>query len=174
MMKKMKGVYILLICTMISIGACAQKSKNETAYNKSLETWKKLKKEKGNSYTYEVHFQSWVGFGSTTTITVKEGKVVERKYESFENNDEKKSSNERFVEKNSQIGSHKTGAAALTMDDIYIKAKKDYLHIDTTQNYVFFSLDEQGILKMCGYVDKNCADDCYNGIRIQKFTWIKD
>ena len=45
--------------------------------NQSLQQWLKLKKECQGNYSYDVKWSSWTGFGNTTTIVVKNNKVIE-------------------------------------------------------------------------------------------------
>lgn len=65
----------------------------------------------------------------------------------------------------SEINTHQNGAAALTLDEIYVNAKSDWLiKRKNTTNY--FESKNDGLISQCGYVEKNCMDDCFVGITI--------
>ncbi|MGY5355583.1 hypothetical protein [Wenyingzhuangia sp. IMCC45467] len=52
------------------------------------------------------------------------------------------------------------------MDEIYEKAKQDWL-IKRKEVLVYFETDNNGLISTCGYVPKNCMDDCFLGITIK-------
>ena len=62
-------------------------SKHHAGYvakvNAALKTWTTAKAKCAGNYEYTVSFSSAFGFGHTTTIVVKNNKVVERRYEAF-------------------------------------------------------------------------------------------
>lgn len=53
----------------------------------------------------------------------------------------------------------------LTLDEVYEKAKNDWLKkkpgVET-----YFETQNNGMISTCGYVPDNCADDCFSGITI--------
>ena len=142
------------------------------SYKESLQKWEDLKKEKGDSYIYEQKYSSWVGFGHTTQITVKQGVVVSRSYESFKINDNgEREITKSYTETEKNIGKNEEGAPAITMDQLYKDAKK-HLDVNSKKNTIIFSTFNNGILMTCGYIPKGCADDCFNGVSLSGFTWI--
>jgi len=142
-------------------------------YDESLMAWEKLKKENGNSYIYKQEFTSWTGYGNITKITVKQGVVVERKYQTTKYSDNgKRSIIKSYTEKGEDVGKHNEGRPAVTLDQVYIDSKK-YIEVDKDTHMIIFSTFQNGILKDCGNIPHGCADDCYNGVSISDFTWIK-
>lgn len=146
----------------------------EITYEESLKKWNKLKAKNGNSYMYQTRFGSWTGYGYTTQITVVNDTVVSRIYQSFKLDHKKGKSKkiESYKEKGDKIGTHTKGRPAITIDEIY-KIGKKHLDVDTTQNKLYFSTFENGLLKFCGHYPKNCADDCFNGVSIYAIKWLK-
>jgi len=64
-----------------------------------------------------------------------------------------------------EIGSHKNGAAPLTLSEIYDKAQKEWL-IERENTTTYFETENNGMISTCGYVENNCADDCFIGVLI--------
>ncbi|CAF1468696.1 unnamed protein product, partial [Didymodactylos carnosus] len=133
-------------------------------YNRSLAALKKFKRVSKNSYSYTTGFASWVGFRTNTTIIVKNGVVIERKY-IFDHPRQNK-----FItwnENKSNLNSHQNSGAAepITLDTIYKRCKDDLL-VDNEEKIYDFKTDKNGLISICGYTDKRCADDCFRGITI--------
>lgn len=127
----------------------------------SLKVWEKAKEECGGEYSYRVPKFSAFGFGSITTVTVKGDKVVERKYEEkgVREGDKPAELKEKWVESGKDIGTHKEGAEARTLDELYAVAKKlceDKVPADHVRGLGF---DKQGILAYCFTRDTRIADD---------------
>ncbi|MGK9116630.1 hypothetical protein [Olivibacter jilunii] len=57
------------------------------------------------------------------------------------------------------------GALTCTLDQIYEKAKSDWLK-KRNNAQTFFEAKNNGIISSCGFVEDNCADDCFRGITI--------
>lgn len=151
------------------------KGSSGITYNESLQNWNDLKKRNGNSYIYQVTFVSWIGVGSTTVLKVENGIVTSRSYEQFKTNAPygPKEITDTYTETGSQVGSHTKGAVSLTIDDLYTSCAKEYLKADKEQNTLFFETEENGLMNLCGFVPNGCMDDCYHGVRISGFEWIK-
>jgi hypothetical protein len=64
------------------------------------------------------------------------------------------------------IGTHNAGAEVLTLDQIYDKAKNEWLKADTKTNKIYFETDAKGLIASCGYVPDGCQDDCFTGVTI--------
>lgn len=118
-----------------------------------------------NSYKYTAVFSSWVDFSKKTTITVKNGIITQRDFEytSTEGISDDIPENELNW---TEIGTHKTGAEPLTLDGIYDKAKREWL-IKRENTTTYFENENEGMISICGYVENNCADDCFVGINIE-------
>ena len=50
--------------------------------------------------------------------------------------------------------------------------KNDYLTVDEDLNKIYFDVDDLSILKSCGFVPNNCADDCFEGYSIAAFKCL--
>ena len=53
---------------------------HENAFERSYRTWQEFKAASNNSYRYEVAGATWVGSAWSTTITVREGAIVQRDF----------------------------------------------------------------------------------------------
>ncbi len=143
------------------------------SYNKSLKTWNALKEVNNNSYVYKLSFVSWTGFGSSTELEIKDGEVVSRAYEEYRfnlQNGENEVLNSYF-ETIDNLGEHSKGAIPQTIDDLYTTCAAEYLVVSEKDNRIYFETDEDGLMKMCGFVPNNCMDDCYIGVTIKSFKW---
>ena len=63
------------------------------------------------------------------------------------------------------MNTHVNGGTSLTLDEIYEKARTEWLlkRKDATS---YFEAKNDGMISSCGYVNNNCADDCFVGITI--------
>jgi hypothetical protein len=137
-------------------------------YSQSLHKWQAFKDSSNNSYRYKVTAGSWVGYGWETTITIKNGKPVGRSFlmQGRLNGSATITTMEEWTEDENSLLTHDRGASPETLDAIYKKAKEDWLQRrDNTETY--FEAKNNGMISTCGYRDKNCADDCFIGIRIR-------
>tara|TARA_B100000809_G_scaffold179903_1_gene177520 strand:+ start:5125 stop:6018 length:894 start_codon:yes stop_codon:yes gene_type:complete len=150
------------------------KISKEYTFNESLEAWNQLKVINGTSYRYTTEFISWGNFGNRTEITVTNGVVTTRKYEEFlTENTTIKPLLISYTETGNALGTHANGAPVKTLDALYDICVGDYLTVDVEENYISFYTNNLGILYSCGYVPKYCADDCFRGIGIVAFEWIR-
>jgi len=143
-------------------------------YEQSVDLWNELKVKNGNSYIYQRAFTSWTRHGFMTEIKVENGIVTERKYQSFQYNGKTKIIKKSYVEKGNKIGSHDEGFDAVTIDDLYKTCAAEYLVVDTALNEIYFETNEDGIMTICGYYSKGCADDCYQGVSLFGFKWLNE
>lgn len=75
----------------------------------------------------------------------------------------------QWEEKGVELGTHTdgTGAAALiTLDAVYQKARTEWL-LERENVTAYFEAGNEGLISSAGYVEKNCADDCFIGIKIR-------
>lgn len=151
-----------------------EKGENGYTFSESRKQWKKLKGKNGNSYEYVMLEQSFTGFGSETTITVKKGKVISRLFHTFIISDEDGTKTLTFVysEDRESLGTHEEGALPVTIDELYKTCLSQYLIADPETNTVYFDTNEEGVISLCGYVPVGCQDDCFTGITISSFNWI--
>jgi hypothetical protein len=182
-MKSHKFFFTILILTLM---ACENDSIKDfhalttfkgdggLTYMQSLAKWNELKRSHGNSYIYQVTFQSWAGFSSVTELKVMDGVVVSRAYQEYIINGTSSdpemiySYNEPAVD----VGKDEKGAMPMTIDEIYDTCAGKYLRVDKNDNTIYFDTDGNGIIKLCGFTPKGCADDCSRGVSIGSFTWL--
>lgn len=141
-------------------------------FEESKQKWEELKSEHGNSYIYQTGFGSVFGFGYLYEIRVEDGVIVSRKYKASKIKNGKSKITEQWIEKGDKIGTKNDYAPPKTIDELYELAEKEYLDINEEENYVYFYTFPNGILKTCGYFPKNCADDCFEGVKIIGIKWI--
>ena len=138
----------------------------ENDFEKSQKAWKAFKKSSGNSYKYTVVFSSWAGMRSETTITVSNGKIVQREYKYSKRENLTVIDEFQWIENENEINTHKdAGAEPLTLDEIYAKAESDWL-VKRDKATTYFEAKNDGMISSCGYVNDGCQDDCFNGIKI--------
>ena len=85
----MKNVYSLVTLFGMALFCACEKSDIEhgTNFERSYETWLAFKAASGNSYRYEVSAATWAGSSWLTTITVRDGNVVQRDFQYLVFND---------------------------------------------------------------------------------------
>ncbi len=163
--------FLILLLTAVIFTSCEESDINyENDFEKSYNEWLVFKKNSDDSYRYTVTNGSWVGTSWRTDITVVNGKVTRRyfKYTSpGEFTENIPQEDLEWTENEDQLNSHEhTGAAeALTLDEIYDKARNEWL-IKRKNATVYFKANNNGLISACGYVEDNCADDCFIGIEI--------
>jgi hypothetical protein len=164
----MKRLLFCITIILIALSAC---KKDGIAYGfdygRSYLAWQDFKKANGDSYSFQVTTSSWAGYGTETTITVKQGKIVERSYVAklYPSNGPVTILQE-WKEDESSLGIHAAAAILLTMDEIYAKAKDEWL-VKRDNAETYFEAKNDGMISLCGYVPNGCEDDCFNGIRIK-------
>lgn len=170
-MLKFKAYPFFLLLVFL---ACNKDSLFSTEYEASFNSWQNAKKNQGNSYTYVTERSSVFGFGSKTTLTVQDGKVVARAYEAYRLNEttrEREITN-AWSENKDDLNSHEEGAETITIDEIYALCQNTVLRVSEEDNYVHFLAENNGILSLCSYFPKNCADDCSVGYNIVSINWL--
>lgn len=170
------GVILMFISCSTDVHAPNLLVSGDSGYNfvQSHKQWTIAKNKHKNSYQYAVLDQSFTGYGSETTITVKEGEVVRRQYESFliSENDGSRERVGGYDEHGSEVGAHEEGAKPVTLDVLYNDCGSDYLMVDPDDHTLYFDTDEEGIISLCGNVPDLCADDCFVGFRLSMFAWL--
>lgn len=153
-----------------------ENNKEINDYTKSHLKWLSEKQKHNNSYTYVISFTSWAGFGENTSITIKEGEIISRTYELWryeQGGSSKKIIESSWREVKNEINSHLEGAQAQTLDQIYTTCSQDWLKKNTKTNIIYFEGKNNGLISLCGYVPKNCADDCLTGVTISSIEWLE-
>lgn len=159
---------------LLVLSSCNSDSAFESEFEKSLDAWNVQKNREGNSYRYTARVSSVFGFGSSTTITVQNGEVVSREYEAFVFNPQTQEEEitSTWTENKSELNTHEEGAEPLTLDEIYGTCRRDILSVNQDDNFINFEAENNGILSICTYFPKNCADDCSVGFFIVHFEWL--
>jgi len=146
---------------------------------KSLQLWKKLKKECKGNYTYSKRWSSWVGFGNVTEVVVVNNKVVERHYKAFSapprpaapGQPPEKRKETGWSEKEAKLGSHKEGHPAKTIDQLYEEAQAILERPLPAFQRLGLRFDKQGLLLACYTQDTRIADDApTKGVSISAIT----
>ncbi|HEY0897037.1 MAG TPA: hypothetical protein VGE15_10845 [Sphingobacteriaceae bacterium] len=160
---------ILLLLTGACLVSCNKDGiEYKNAFEDSYDTWIAFKSASKNSYTYMVTSGSWTGAGSETRISVREGRVTARHFILRQSKDDGTSDAEileEWYENEGQIQSHERGAAPITLDEVYRMARSEWL-IKRSNTDTYFEAGNEGMISVCGYSDRNCADDCFRGITI--------
>lgn len=182
----MKRSYVLLTgLLLVSLSGCelgllqsgkSTENKEVKGYQQSYEKWLSDKQTHKESYQYVVTFSSWAGFGESTTITVNRGVVTGRSYEAWKYRNDKPGEKEvttQWTENTDHLNSHQEGATSQTLDQIYRQCSTNWLRVNPSEHTVYFENENNGLLSLCGYVPKNCADDCFTGVRITEFNWLE-
>lgn len=165
---KKKLCFFALLFTAVLFTSC---KKDELYYQNSFEnSYQKLisfKETSGNSYSYMVTQGSVFGSASQTTITVSNGKVTQRHftYTSTTGMANVPATKLEWTENGTEINSHSSGAAALTLDEIYDNARSQWL-IKRENAKAYLETNNDGLISSCGYVEDGCMDDCFIGIQI--------
>lgn len=162
------NIYTLLLLCLVTLATSCRKSNMEfkSEYERSYDAWADFKSKSANKYQYTVSQGSVFNFGANTTITVVGGKITERKYSSYKIEGAGQTViTSEWTEDANAIGSHTAGAAAITMDEVYSKAKNDWLKKRDNAK-VYFESKNNGMLSTAGFVPNGCMDDCFEGIHI--------
>ncbi|MBI1246818.1 hypothetical protein GC197_03110 [bacterium] len=179
------AVLVVAFCVLQATALAAEPESPEARLEKSLKTWQKLKEECGGNYSYMIRVRSFIGSGSDTTIVIRDNKIAERKFREWgpppqnpvpvqpgSGPKAETPAGETWSEKGEDIGSHKQGAPAKTLDELYAAAAK-VVKVWSGKRSEFEELmvefDEQGLLKSCFTRDTRIADDApRNGVIIDE------
>jgi hypothetical protein len=148
----------------------------ESAFDRSYSEWLTFKKVSDNSYRYTAIGGTWVGASWETTITVTDGEVTARSFKMTASEEllaEIPEEDLEWTESRNEINSHTDTPAAktITLDEIYEKARNEWLVKRDNVN-AYFETDNDGMISTCGYVENNCADDCFIGIDISNIVQL--
>ncbi|GAA3629470.1 hypothetical protein [Flavivirga jejuensis] len=175
MKNKIYFITILLVSFLIASCESDDDLNYQTDFENSQEAWLDFKESSNNSYKYVVSGGSvFTSYGWETTITVSNGVIIERdfKYTSGAENfipvDQLEwTENENDI--NNSEHEHTSAFSALTLDEIYDKAKEVWL-IKRDNATTYFEIENNGLISTCGYFENGCMDDCFIGITIKSIT----
>ncbi len=171
----MRSHTTVLLFLSLLLCSCYNPKKNiahEAKFKRSLQHWQEAKEKNGLDYEYSIQFSSVLGFGNITTITVAGGDIVSRKFEKTNLSNNSMKIETIYLETEAEINSHKEGAIALTLDELYSACEKDILTASLDENFIYFETKNDGILSLCSYFPKNCTENCYVGYNISSFKWL--
>lgn len=169
--------YVLIMLLVASVFTSCKKSDiaHENDFDKSYKAWLDFKKSSNDSYLYKTNFASWTGISGETTISVWKGKIISRSY--IEKGRDHQTNQivirQEWSEDSTNLHSHDHGDKAYTLDEIYNTAKTVWL-IKNKDADISLETKNNGMISACGFVPKNCADDCFIGIHISQITAIVD
>ncbi|OWW23174.1 hypothetical protein B4Q04_22060 [Zobellia sp. OII3] len=168
----MKGKFyflVLLIIMNFSFSCEKDDLEHKNEFEISRNVWLDFKESANNSYKYKAVGGSFNGSAWETTLTVSDGKLIERhfRYTSTEGLSENiPEENLEWTENDTEIGTHVfAGAEALTLNEVYEKAEKEWL-IQRENSKTYFEAENNGLISTCGFVEDGCQDDCFVGITI--------
>jgi len=167
----MKNNYYFITLFFIAIAFYSCNSDDfeyQDEFEISQRVWLDFKESSNNSYKYTVVNSTWVGISWQTTITVENGLIIQRDFEYIATiglPDDIPENELKWTEMGTEIGSHENGAEPLTLNEIYDKAQKDWLK-ESANTTTYFETENNGMISTCGYVEDNCADDCFIGVQI--------
>jgi hypothetical protein len=160
--------FFLLLAGLLFASCKKDKLAYDNQFDRSYRTFKDFKASSGNSYRFTVASGSWTGSGSETTITVRNGKTVERSFVAKRIIDYTNNTvdiYEQWTEDEASLNTHDNGFKLLTLDEVYQKAKTDWL-LKRKDADTYFEAKNSGMISSCGYVPHGCADDCFWGVTI--------
>lgn len=163
-------IYLFSLLLIGSLFASCKKSDIEydNEFSKSSKAWANFKASSDNSYRYMVGTSSWTSYSTETTITVRNGQVVGRSYvaKGIVGQATTITVMEEWVEDESSLNTHTNGAKPITLDEVYQKAKTDWL-LKRKDAATSFEAKNNGLISAAGYVPNGCQDDCFMGIHIR-------
>lgn len=129
-----------------------------------------------NQYQYAIESASFTGTHWKTTIVVVAERPTARSFEQWRYDTGSQAPmptkivDVQWTENAGQLGSHRDGAPAKTMETLYDDCERDVLTKDPSSNTVSFKAEARGVLRECWYVPNNCADDCSTGVVLTEFA----
>lgn len=164
----MRNLSLIILVVALGLSAC-KKDEVFTGYDESYSAWQSFKKSSSNSYSYVTYNGSWTGLYAESKITVQNGKVIARDFLQghYLQNTATLIVDTTWAENAATLNTHEYGFEALTLDQVYTKAKTEWLNVSKEDNYISFEAANNGIVSSAGFVPKGCQDDCFNGINIK-------
>jgi hypothetical protein len=143
--------------------------------------WEAARKACGGNYSYKVRWSSFTGSGHETEVVVKGNKVVQRQFTVFNGapqpiapGAEPAKPKVKWLEVHGKIGSHKEGAPAKTLDELYSEAATVAKRQLGPNEKRYVRVDKQGLLRSCFWVDTRIADDApTHGIIISSLNLVQ-
>lgn len=125
----------------------------------------------GDDYVYQVDFVSAFARGSTTQLEVEDGIVTRRTYEAWEvESDGRVVDVAAWTEIGAELGSHRAGAPAHTVDQVHTSCQQLLDSLDRRQFELLLRLDGDGLMTTCGGDQPEAMDDSGMVVTISEFT----
>lgn len=162
-------------CLIVLLYVSCKKDENLDQLQASERVFENFKTSTQNSYRYVTNITTTIGINPTyaeTTITVTNGKITARTYAVYPitaHDINSRATQYSYTESTATLGTHPEGSALLTLDDIYTKAKNEWLAVDKSKNTITFKTDNNGMISVCGY-STSLADGPFTGINIISIT----
>jgi len=169
--KRFSKIVVSLLFTgmFVACGVPAQQG----PFDQSQSTWELMvQKKKTIHYKYTTGTSSWAGFSTTTTIEVKNGTVISRSFEAFEQKNGKFVKTNSYTETGKNVGSNAEGAKAKTLKELYKECQNDVLTKPTNKYTITFNTHKNGLIKQCTYRESNCVDDCSQGVSVSSIQFM--
>jgi hypothetical protein len=152
------GLLVALAAAAPGCGSGANPIEQEQL-DRSRGSWSTAK-QSGSVYRYVDTATSFTGNSSATTIEVNNDAVVRR---TFSSEDSSGNVLESWTEEGATLGTHAQGKPPLTMEQVYDYCEDTVLSKSPADNLITLVLRADGLLSVCSYFPKNCADDCAVG-----------
>lgn len=166
-------IFFLVLNTMLISCASDDDLNFNSEYETSFKSWLTFKNESANTYKYVVGGGSvFTDYSWETIITVTNGMVTQRDFAYVGGSPNTIPEDQKqWSENESTLNTHEDtpAAATLTLDEIYTKAVQKWL-VKQKGFTSYFEAKNNGLISLAGYVEDNCADDCFIGIRILSIT----
>lgn len=139
----------------------------------SRDKWEALKTRHHGDYQYTVKWEGFSPTGQETTITVRDNQVVGRSYRTFASWEHAKDDviKQVWAEVGNELGSHKEGAPAKTLDTLYQEAIQVASRKLEDYEKRFVAFDDQGLLLKCCVDDERIADDGCHGVQVSSIQF---
>lgn len=165
---------VLLLTSFLFVACKKDKIEYKGDFQDSYKAWLNFKDASANSYRYKITSGSWTGLSTETTITVQSGKIVRRSYIAKGYKDNRPPeivTYEQWEEDEAAINSSVNGFKAVTLDEIYERARQEWL-VKRSDGKVYFEAKNNGMISSCGYIPNECIDDCFTGVHIASIEKI--
>jgi hypothetical protein len=172
----MRHLSFILFIIALGLSAC-EKETVEPGYQDSYSAWLSFKKSSNNSYSYVTYYGSWTGTYAESKITIQNGKLVARDFFFIRPTvvPNVVDTLKKWAERGSTLNTHTDGFEGLTLDQVYAKAKNEWLKVNKAENDIIFQANNNGLISLAGYVPKGCQDDCLTGIHVKDIkVYVKE
>lgn len=177
-MKTFKYIALSMLSIGILTSSCAKKDAFSSEYDKSLKAFESFKASANNNYSY-IAVERPINFAySETKLTVKDGLVTARDYWFYEYKVSGTSGtgsyqlSKEWHETADKLNSHGgEGANLYALDQIYSRAKTEWLPQDKDRYDIFFEANNDGMISKAGYQRKSgCTEGCFIGAEIKSIS----